>query len=396
MTQNFWSWFKIKYSSIVNSIAFIPAFIAISFLGIAVGMIFFDYSETGKNLKKEFGWLSLNDATTARSIIQSIVTGIISLAVFSFTMVMIVLNQAASNMSNRVLDKLIGNRFQQIILGIYLGTIVYGLSVLTTIRDIDDGIYVPALSTYFLILLTVIDIFLFIYFLHYITQSVKYGTIIRRICSQTKESMKNTCTLVKDPEDIEIAVHGIPVGAKNSGIYEGFEEKALLKIAEKENVVFHLLVPPGTYILKDFPFMTISSEKKVDDDNWDKILKLIFFTDNEKIEANYTYGLRQLMEIAVRGLSPGTNDPGTAVEALRALSDLLLYRIKNRPINQLKDSEGVVRIITSQKKFEQIFEDVVYPIWHYGKKDRLIQQELMNIIRQLQSFGQYPVVQRLY
>ena len=89
-------------------------------------------------------------------------------------MVMIALNQAASQMSNRVLSSMIENRFQQIVLGFYIGTIVYALFLLSTIRDINSGVYVPALSIYLLILLTVIDIFLFIYFLDYVTQTVKY------------------------------------------------------------------------------------------------------------------------------------------------------------------------------------------------------------------------------
>ncbi len=82
---------------------------------------------------------------------------------------MILLNQAASQMSNRMLDSMIGNKFQQIILGFYIGTIVYSLFLLSTIRDITSGIYVPALSIYLLLLFTVVDIFLFIYFLHYLT-----------------------------------------------------------------------------------------------------------------------------------------------------------------------------------------------------------------------------------
>ena len=80
-------------------------------------------------------------------------------------------------MSNRVLNSMIENRFQQVILGIYIGTIVYALFLLSTIRDISSGIYVPAFSIYLLILLTVIDIFLFIYFLDYVTQTVKYETV---------------------------------------------------------------------------------------------------------------------------------------------------------------------------------------------------------------------------
>ena len=78
---------------------------------------------------------------------------------------MILLNQAASQMSNRMLSSMIGNRFQQLTLGFYIGTIVYALFSLSSIRDIDSGIYVPALSIYLLLLLTITDIFLFIYFI---------------------------------------------------------------------------------------------------------------------------------------------------------------------------------------------------------------------------------------
>jgi uncharacterized membrane protein len=132
-------WLVSRSRKMINSIAFYPAVIAFLFLVLSVLMVFFDYSETGKTIKSQWSLLRLRDASTARSIISAITAGIISLTVFSFSMVMIVLNQAASQMSNRILDKLIGNRFQQFVLGFYIGTIVYSLFLLSTIRDIDDG-----------------------------------------------------------------------------------------------------------------------------------------------------------------------------------------------------------------------------------------------------------------
>ena len=158
-------WLRVYYKNITESIAFYPAFIATGFLLLSWGMLEIDLSIWGKELKSALTWLSLKDVSTARSIISTIAGAIISLTVFSFSMVMIVLNQAASQMSNRVLSNMIENRFQQIILGFYIGTTVYALCLLSTIRDTENGIYVPALSIYLLILLTVVDIFLFIYFL---------------------------------------------------------------------------------------------------------------------------------------------------------------------------------------------------------------------------------------
>ncbi len=192
MINRFSKWIRKTYKSITGSIAFFPAVIAICFLVLSFLMLEFDFSEPGKHIKSQFNLMKLRDASTARTIVSTITAGILSLTVFSFSMVMIVLNQTASQMSNRTLESMISNRFQQIILGFYIGSIVYGLFLLTSIRDIDSGIYVPALSIYLLLLLTVTDIFLFIYFLHYVTQSVKYETIIKRIHKQTLHSLKKS------------------------------------------------------------------------------------------------------------------------------------------------------------------------------------------------------------
>lgn len=107
-------WIKHRYQLAVNSIAFYPAIIALFFLLFSFLSISFDFSEQGKQFKTQLYWLRLRDASTARSIIAFIVAGIISLTVFSFSMVMIVLNQTASQLSNRILDKLIGSRFKRL------------------------------------------------------------------------------------------------------------------------------------------------------------------------------------------------------------------------------------------------------------------------------------------
>ncbi|MEP0711427.1 MAG: DUF2254 family protein, partial [Algoriphagus sp.] len=128
-------WLISRYETIVKSIAFIPGLISMSFLVLAFMVITFDFSEAGYQIKSDIPWLSIKDPSTARSILGAIAGGIISLTVFSFSMVMIVLSQAASQMSNRVLDKLIGNRFQQVVLGIYIGTIIYTFFLFSTIRE---------------------------------------------------------------------------------------------------------------------------------------------------------------------------------------------------------------------------------------------------------------------
>ncbi|HZH64339.1 MAG TPA: DUF2254 family protein [Flavisolibacter sp.] len=170
---------------LTGSIAFCPAIIAVAFLLTFSGMITLDDSATGKHIRSTWQWLRMKDAATARLVASTIAGGMLSFTVFSFSMVMIALNQTASKMSNRILETIIRNRFQQVVLGCYIGTVIYSLFLVTAIRDTDSGIYVPAISTFLLILFAIVDIFLFIYFLHFVTQYAKYQTIIHHklICT---------------------------------------------------------------------------------------------------------------------------------------------------------------------------------------------------------------------
>ena len=388
-------WLKEQFYRTVTSIAFLPAITALFFLSLSWLMLEFDYSEIGKTIKANWKWLRLKDAETARNIISTIASGIISLTVFSFSMVMIVLNQAASQLSNRTLDKLIGNRFQQVVLGFYIGTIVYALFLLSTIRDIDAGVHVPALSTYLLILLTVLDIFLFIYFLHYITQSVKYETIIHRIFKQTKEVLTKECYLNTPTESLKNQQDGHIIKAPVSGIFQGFERKLLLKICERENISLSFLYSTGTYVLKSTPLLVVFTNSSISSELEVKISVALDIQPGEAINKNYFYGFRQLMEVAIKALSPGINDPGTAVLSLHALADLLAYRSRHFPELNLKDVRGEVRIYLKEKPFEEIFSSCILPIWDYGKNDRLVQQALHQLLIQLKSYSRDQILQKL-
>lgn len=383
--MSFSKWIRIYYKKMVESIAFYPAIIAVGFLILSWGMLLFDFSDYGKEIKAGLSWLSLKDASTARTIISTVAGAIISLTVFSFSMVMIVLNQAASQMSNRVLNSMIENRFQQVILGIYIGTIVYALFLLSTIRDISSGIYVPAFSIYLLILLTVIDIFLFIYFLDYVTQTVKYETVIDRVRLQTYRSMENHYDEI---EDIRPDWSGLPyltINAQRSDYFQGFNQKRLLQFTEGKKVKIRFLCAPGQFILEGMPCLQIYSEKLPLEDLQNNIADCADFYTGQPIDRHADYGFLQLSEVAVKALSPGINDPGTAVLALHALTALFHYRLYLEMPKLIRNSEKEIMIYLPTTNFKDLFEKCMQPIWNYGKDDNAVQTSFLDMLQQLQS-----------
>ncbi|GGK59342.1 hypothetical protein GCM10011405_04340 [Rufibacter glacialis] len=372
------------YKLVIHSIAFYPAVISLVFLLVSYLMITLDFSSYGKAFKSQWDFMTLKDASTARTITSTIVAGILSLTVFSFSMVMILLNQAASSMSNRVLDSMIGNRFQQWILGFYIGTIVYGLFLLSTIRDIDSGIYVPALSVYLLILLTVVDIFLFIFFLHYVTQSVKYEVIIQRIHSQTRRKLVKYFALTQPQTQVLPPLgEAKEVVMLHSGHFQGFDQEQLIEYCAKKNWTFVFLYPVGAFILEGCPFGKVLSPDPITEKEYRQIQLLVDFYPGEPIERNPLYGCRQLVEVTLRALSPGINDPGTAVLGMHVLVDLLAVPLTHFPCQFFYDKENILRVVTKETSFQDLFKSFLLPIWDYGKEDRILRKGMEMILEQL-------------
>ena len=385
MNNRIIKWVRNNYNKIIHSIAFFPAIIAIGFLILSALMLKFDYSEAGKQIKSNLSWLTLKDANTARSILSTIAGGIISLTVFSFSMVMIVLNQAASQMTNRMLGSMIGNRFQQFILGVYIGSIVYALFLLSNIRDITSGIYIPALSIYLLLFLTVADIFIFIYFLHYVTQSVKFETIIERVHKQTLNSLERLCS-EEPPATVETPVSDAQkICLPSSSYFQGFNKKELVKFAHKHEGMIHFLFPVGNYLLKDIPLMNFYSDRKLSNDEINEMMIMVDFYNGQPIDVNPYYGFHQLAEVAIKALSPAINDPETAVLSLHALTDLFVYKLNHFNKVVWKDEESVVRVQIADWTFEKLFAECYYPIWTYGKNDRYIQEAMQQMLNQLKK-----------
>ncbi len=388
----FYQWLQKKSKAVVNSIAFYPAIIAGGFLLLSYLILRLDFSEYGKGLKSQFSWITLKDATTARTIAGTIAGSVLSLTVFSFSMVMILLVQSATNLSNRMLDVMIGNRFQQVVLGFYIGTIVYALFILSTIRDVASGIYIPALSVYTLIGLTIIDIFLFIYFLHFITQSVKYQVVISKVHSRTVHSLKRLPEVTSYLRKFNIpeTYKKTSLTLEISGYYQSFDEDSLFKVCAHKDYFVEVVHAPGTYLLKGQTLAEIGSAQALSPDDLRKIRAYFSFYEGQPIAVNPDYGFFQLMEIAIKALSPGINDPGTAVLSLNALTDLLNQNLEMDVDQYVSGEDGKARIFWKLLEFKDLFEKCMRPIWDYGKDDYLIQNEITEMLFQLRENSRNP------
>lgn len=198
------------------------------------------------------------------------------------------------------------------------------------------------------------------------------------------------------PVVTHLPVEGITIFAHKSGLYQGFQKASLVDLCKDEDVTLVFIYPVGTYVIAGTPLLSVSQKKDISNKFKEKLSTIIDIERGQDINTSYYYGFKQLVEIAIKALSPGINDPGTAIIALQALGDLLRYRLANFPAPYFSDEEEIVRVVTVEKTFEEMFEEYILPIWDYGKSDRLMQKEMIHILTMLQVTGERPEISNLF
>ena len=176
------------YQRIVSSIAFYPALITLGLVLLCIVSIWLEMTYL-QAYKEDIKLGLVNNAENARLILGTLVGGIVSLMVFSFSMVMVVLNSASSTLSPRVIPSLISSRNHQFILGIYLGTIIDSLLLILTIQEGDD-INIPSLGIFLALGLGIVSLCLFIAFIREISQSIQVDFILNNLFKKALKELK--------------------------------------------------------------------------------------------------------------------------------------------------------------------------------------------------------------
>ena len=377
-------WLRKLYNKSIHSIAFYPALISLGILVLFIMIYDAESSAAAKALKSSFVWMNLKHAEAARTIITTITAGIIGLTVFSFSMVMVVMSQAASQMTNRILDNLIGNKFQQFTLGFYLGTILSSFFLLTVVDD-KGSPQVPSLSVFILVLLTVVDLFLFVSFLHYVTQSVRFEYLIKRIHQKTIDSLMNAKSKTSPGHWALQYSEYLEVLSPQSNYFQGINTRQLVKYSWENKIQIEFYPVRCTYITKGQPLLKIYFESMPDETRVKKLFESIDFYTAQEIDKNPFYGFAHLTEVAIKALSPGINDPNTAVLCINSLTDLLIIKMKDSAVNVFSDKHDTPRIFLKDHSFGFLFNYCIYPIWDYGKRDRFIIMALKRAMEYLRN-----------
>lgn len=367
------------FNSIRSKIAFYPTVLSVFGIALSVVMLGVEQMNISSELKENVPAFIVESGDTALAVLSVCIGGLISMMVFSFSMVMLLLSQASSNYSPRLLPGLISDKNHQIILGTYLATILYNIFILFAVEPTDDSYSLPGLSIFLGILLTIVCLCAFIYFIHKISQSIQVNNILDTIFSKSISRMKTiiqvenetrNTTLVEFPETIHWSVYTI----SKSGYFQNVSVRNLLKLCAEKDLKIYLTIPKGMFVLQNSPF--IKTSRPVDEAIITEIVSNISFQRGELVEDNYILAFKQITEIAVKAMSPGINDPGTAINAIDYLTELFSLRMKKTNSSEYHHN-GQMLVKIASVDFDELLFNSMASLRTYCKHDPILVQKLL-------------------
>lgn len=385
---------KFAYHYIVNSIGFYPTLISLFFASLAVLMLYLESKGLSAQFSDDLPLVIITNGETARLILSSITTGVISLTVFSFTMVMLVLNQASANFTPRVIPGLISYKSNQRVLGLYLGTLIYTLIIMVNVRADYYNESLPGFSIFLAMCFTILCLAFFVYFIHSISQSIQIESILESIHGVTHSRLMEEVEKDKGtgvPNAFGDAQYWHQLTSPTTGYLQSLDEQAVLEVCCKYDVVLDFEEPLGSFLIDGVPFARINKRLENIKEFKEEFFDLVDFYREERPSVNYIFGFKHITESAVKALSPGINDPGTAIKAIDYLTDLFVLRMQMTSEKILYDKEGAARIRFQQETFEHLYALSLSPIRLYGKGSSVIVLRLLYLLRSLlYKVQEYP------
>ncbi|MFD2916527.1 DUF2254 domain-containing protein [Psychroserpens luteus] len=367
-----------------SKIAFYPSLLSVLGLVFAFTMYYFESIGISKYLLKNAPVLVVNDTETARNLLTTFIAGLISIMVFSFSMVMILLNQASSNFSPRILPGLISNRRHQIILGIYNFTLLYCIFTLVSIEPDGNKYQLPGFSVLLAIFAMTFCLGAFIYFIHSISQEIQVNNIMDRIFYTAKARLQKLIDSEKnDNLDFPETSNWSTVTSNVSGYFQDLNLNALKEITNINDIKLEIIPIKGKYLLPGQSLF--KSNVKLEDKVIDEVCGTFRFSKSELIEDNYLLAFKQITEIAVKAMSPGINDPGTAINAIDYLTELFSLRLKKKEISLIYNHQELPVLKINTVDFKDLLFQVMAALRTYCSHDIIIVQKLFFMLNFLKD-----------
>jgi len=391
-------WYRLR-----SSFWFVPAAMACLAVALALSAVAIDKS-TSEDWLQHIGWSYSGGAEGASLLLSTVAGSMIAIAGTVFSMTLVVLSLASSQLGPRLLRNFMRDTANQVVLGSFVATFVYCLLVLRTIRLADEVAFVPHLAVSIGVLLAMISIGVLIFFIHHVSVSIQADEVVARVGKELEEGIdrlfpshhgqpESDLSSAPNEADLPAAFErdARSVGSSEDGYLQMIDAGALMALACQEDLLFRMERRPGHYIVKGQAMVKVWPGHRVTDSLMDKI-DAAFVLGNQRTAAqDIEFSVNQLVEIAVRALSPGINDPFTAIACVDRLGSALSCLARRDMPSPLRfDSKGRLRLVASGPTFAGIVDTAFNQIRQAARSNPAVAIRMFDVMVQMSDHLQRP------
>jgi len=312
------------------------------------------------------GWVISGSADAARQILTTIAAAIITVVGVVFSIILVTLTLASTQFGPRMLRNFIRDRGTQLTLGTFVATFVYAALVLASIGVGSHGEFVPHISVTITVGLMVVDLAVLIYFIHHTAVAIQLPQVIASIAADLTEAIAEQGSPNPEPHPkagpsaVELVAKteadGAVLLAPTSGYLQFIQHQQLVQLAAKANAVINLEHRPGHFLVRGHRFATVWPPEAAPG-----IRKALggahIVGPYRTLSQDVSFGIDQLVEIALRALSAAINDTFTALTCIDWLGENLCKIVTQwHPARVHRDGRGFIRVIAAEPSYDRLVQ----------------------------------------
>ncbi len=312
-------------------------------------------------------WVNTGGADAARSILTAIAAAVITVVGVVFSITILALTLASTQFGPRMLRNFIRDVGTQITLGTFVATFVFCVLALGSVSSPPAKAFVPHVSVTVALGLTLVDLGVLIYFIHHVAKSIQITEVISGIAADLGRALQNMAydaaeegataqpARAVSPAEVRrrLDESGAEIGAPASGYLQAINHRRLVKIAAGSGAVVRVVHRPGHFLVKGRPFAIVfpadsaaAVEQALD--------RAHVVGPNRTLAQDLQFAIDQLVEIAIRALSPAVNDTYTALTCIDWLGDAMCKLVSSGlPDGIYRDNQGEIRLIEPAPRYDR-------------------------------------------
>jgi uncharacterized membrane protein len=386
------------WDSLHASFWFVPTLMLVLAIGLSFITIEIDQRRE-TNIIEKLGWTYSLGPSGSRAILSAIAGSMMSVATTAFSITIVALQLASSQFGPRLLRNFMRDTGNQIVLGTFIATFGYSLMVLRTVNGVEENEFVPHLAVTVGIGLAIASIGVLIYFIHHAAASIQVDRVIKKVGDDLDRTIEQlfpeqigrsgspqpAAESAAIPVDFDRLSRAI--AARESGYIQAIDDNQLMQIATKNNLLLRVEQRPGRFVVKGSPLMRVFPAEKIDRQLAAKIAATVVLGIGRTEQQDLVFSIDQLVEIAARALSPGINDPFTAIRCIDQLSAALCHFAQREiPSPYRYDNRHRLRVIAEPIAFAEAVDAAFNQIRQYGQSSVPVTMRLLEAIATIASF----------